>query len=353
MNRINYYWLLPFAAGVWAIAAVLFPASALSQSEWKPDRTVEIIAGTGPGSAPDQMARAIQDIFRASRLVQVPTTVINKVGGGGSIGWAYVNQHAGNGHYLMIAAGNLSVGHLTGASTIGDRDLTPICLLFHEYIAFSVRKDSPIKDGRDLLERLRKEPGSVSLAVSSVAGSMTHIAAALVLKTAGVDVKKVRTVVFSSAGKSMSAMLGDHVDVTVGSMTASLTQLHAGNARILGYTAPRRLGADLATIPTWREQGADMDFSNYRGIIGPRGLSAGQISYWENVFANLDKDERWRADLTKNNVDRVFMNSRETRQYWEALAGPIRLILDELGLVKKIGNSIRPSPAFVAAATLQ
>ncbi len=259
---------------------------------------------------------------------------MNRTGGGGALGWAYLNQHAGEGHYIMIAAGNLSVAQLTGAANISYRDLTSIAMLFHEYVALSVRADSPIQNGRDLLERLKKDPNSASLAVSSVAGSATHIAAVLALKAGGVDIKKVKTVVFDAAGKSIMAVMGGHVDVAAGSLSQSLQQHRTGKMRIIGYTAPSRLLGELANVPTWREQGSDMHFSNYRGMVGPKEMTRAQISYWENVLTELDKDEQWRADLEKNNLSREFMRSEAMRKYLDQLAVPIRSVLDDLGLIK-------------------
>jgi putative tricarboxylic transport membrane protein len=327
-------WVAHCAYVAGAAAFCCAPVVVSAQATWKPDRAVEIISGTAPGSAPDRMARVIQEILRGKPNVPVPTTVVNRPGAGGAKGWVYLNQHAGDAHYLMIAAGNLSVGYLTGTSTISHRDVTPVALLAHEYIALSVRVDSPIKDGKDLVERLKKDPGSLSLGVSSVAGSMTHIGGALPIKAAGVDLRKVRTVVFDSAGRSMTAMLGGHVDVVAGSISISLAQLRNGKTRILGYSAPRRLGNELAQIPTWREQGLDVNFSNYRGVMGPRQLNGAQVAYWEGVFREVDADERWRADLDKNNLDRDFMGAQETRHYWEGLVAPIKAILSDAGLVK-------------------
>ncbi len=47
---------------------------------------------------------------------------------------------------------------LIGTTTYRYRDFTPICILFHEYVTFEVKADSPIKNGRDLVERLAKNP---------------------------------------------------------------------------------------------------------------------------------------------------------------------------------------------------
>ncbi len=332
MKKImNHLQLLTFAAGV---AVVVCAPPAAAQSTWKPERAVEIILGSAAGNSPDQMARMIQKIWQDKRSVEVASTVVNKPGGGNTVAWNYLNQKTGDGHLLMIANYNLSAGHLTGTTTYSYRDFTPICILFHEYVTFAVKADSPIKNGRDLVERLAKNPAAASFALSSVLGGANHIAAGQVLKTAGVDVKKIRTVVFDSAGKAMTAMLGGHVDVVVSSASVPVSQYKAGAVRVIAITAPRRVAGAYADVPTWREQGADTVFSNYRGVIAPKGLSDGQIAYWERAFSAVDRDETWRAELEQNLWERQFTNSRETRKYWDDLAGPLKATLDDLGLLK-------------------
>ncbi len=328
-NRIG-----SLAAGACAAAALLGAPGAAPAQAWKPQQPVEVIVGSAAGSSPDTMARMIQRIWQEKRLLEVPANVVNRVGGGNTIAWNFLSQRPGDGHFLMVSNINLSAGHLTGTTTWSYRDFTSLGILFHEYIALSVTVDSPIKDGRDLLARLKKDPGAASLAVSSVAGGANHIAAGLVFRTAGVDVKRVRTVVFDSAGKVMTATLGGHVDIAATSITAALRQVQAGKVRVLGVSGPRRLGGEMAQFPTWREQGAEVDFSNYRGYIGPPGLSAAQVAYWEGVLAVLDRDESWHAYLEQNQLSRQLMSGRDARKYMDDLAVPLRVVLGDLGLLK-------------------
>jgi len=332
--QFNRIW--SFATGACAAAVLIAAPGAAPAQAWKPQQSVEVIVGSAAGSSPDTMARMIQRIWQDKRLVEVPANVVNRVGGGNTIAWNFLSQRPGDGHFLMVSNINLSAGHLTGTTTWSYRDFTSLGILFHEYIALSVVVDSPIKDGKDLLARLRKDPGAASLAVSSVAGGANHIAAGLVFRTAGIDVKRVRTVVFDSAGKTMTATLGGHVDIAATSITAALRQVQAGKVRVLGVTAPRRLGGEMAQFPTWREQGAEIEFSNYRGYIGPPGLSAAQVAYWEGVLAGLDRDDSWHAYLEQNQLDRKLMNGRDARQYMDELAVPLRAVLGDLGLLKEV-----------------
>jgi putative tricarboxylic transport membrane protein len=235
----------------------------------------------------------------------------------------------------MMANLNLSVGHLTGTTTFSYRDFTPVSLLYDEYVVFVVRKDSPIKTGQDLLERLKKDPASLSVSFSSVAGGANHIAAGLVFKAAGIDIKKVRAVVFDSAGKAITAALGGHVDFVSASASSSVSHLKAGTVRVIGITSPKRVGGVFADVPTFSEQGASMSFSNYRGLIAGKSIPSSQLAYWEQFFANLDKDPSWRAHLDKNLWEPNYTNSRDTRKYWDELDAQMRSTLDDLGLLKK------------------
>ena len=87
-------------------------------AQWKPDKPIEIIVGTGVGGGQDKSARTVQRILQERRLVDVPVTVVNKPGGGGAVGWTYLNQHAGEGHVIYVGNPTLLTNHIVGRSPI-------------------------------------------------------------------------------------------------------------------------------------------------------------------------------------------------------------------------------------------
>ena len=329
MRSMSASWLaIAFASGT------LASATPVHAQAWKPERPIEIVSGTTGGGA-DRMARLTQLLLQEKRLVTTPVNVVAKVGAGNSIAYHYVSQKAGDPHYLLASTLSLSVGHLTGRSKLGYRDFTPICMLFDEYVTILARSDSQIKTGRDLIERLRADPASLSIGFSSAIGSATHLGFAMVLRAAGVDVKKLRIVVFDSAAKGIVAMLGGHVDLSASSLSSAVPQLQAGTIRALGITSQQRIGGVYAQTPTWKELGADAWFSSYRGMSAAKDITPAQILFWENTFAAIDQDPRWHEEGEKYLVHRQFRKSRETRKYLDDLDGPIKSLLDELGLIGK------------------
>src|SRR5258706_9435051 len=127
-------------------------------------------------------------------------------------------------------------------------------MLFSEYVAYGVRADSPIKSAKDLAEALRKDPARYSIAVATSRGGALHIATGLALKAAGVDVKKLRIVVFNANAESLTAMLGGHVDVAVSTVNSFVPQAQAGQLRVIAGSSPRPLQG-VSEAATWEGQG--------------------------------------------------------------------------------------------------
>ncbi|MEQ1772363.1 MAG: hypothetical protein ABL891_01155, partial [Burkholderiales bacterium] len=97
--------------------ALLLGAAAHAQS-WVPTKNVEIIVSSVPGGSNDKTGREIEKALLDLKVVPTSTSVVGKPGGGGNIAMAYTNQHAGDGHYLMVATSTISSNHIIGASKL-------------------------------------------------------------------------------------------------------------------------------------------------------------------------------------------------------------------------------------------
>lgn len=316
-------------------ACVLLVATAApAQTAWKPERNVEIISGTAAGGAVDRANRAVQRIWQEKKIVDVSATVMNKPGGGNTIAWHYLNQHAGDGHYLSIAPYTLLTNKLVGTSQMTWSDFTMISLLFNEYMTVAVRADSPIKTGADLVERLKKDPSSLSVAVASTLGNHIHIGIAKAMKAAGVDIRKMKVIAFKSSGESVTNLLGGHIDVVSSTTPNVIAQLQAGKIRVIAISSAQRMAGALAAVPTWKEQGIDGTFSASQGAIGPKGLNAAQVAYWESAFQKLSQSEEWQKELAASYWDGNYLPAKETAKYYESQAAELRTILTDIGLIK-------------------
>ena len=314
--------------------ALLHAPVTSAQNGWKPDRTVEIVVNTAPASGPDKTARLMQKIFQEGRYFDAPATVTNKPGGGGAIAYTYLNQYAGNGHYISIASKSLLTAHVMGRLPVTYSDVTPLAHLFGEYIGVAVRADSPIRTGRDLIERLKKDPGAHSIGVATSLGNTNHQAVAAALKTAGIDVRKLKNVVFQSGGNAAIALLGGHVDVVPVSIGSWVSQYKAGQVRIIAVSSANRLPGLFAEVPTWREHGADVLVSNWRSVVGPKNMTPPQIAFWENAIQRVMQTADWKKDMESIYALSEYMGSAETRKYMEQDYAQIKAFLSDLELAR-------------------
>jgi len=307
-------------------------AGTAAQDAWKPSKNVEVIVGTSAGGAADHSARVLQQLLQ--RLTGGSSAVVNKPGASYIASFTYLNQQAGDGHYIAISPINLVTNRIIGMGGTGPADITPLAQLISDYHVFSVRAESPIRGSADLIDRLRKDPSSLSIAVSPGLGAANHFATGTILKAAGVDIKRLKIVAFASGGESLTSVLGGHTDLLVSATPAVTPHIEAGKMRAIAITSAQRLGGVLATVPTWKEQGVDATFSNWRGIIGPRNLTPTQIAYWDNILHKLTQMEEWKRDLRLNNQEPSYMSSQESKVFLDTQSKQFSALLADLGLAK-------------------
>jgi len=315
-----------------AALAVGTPPSAAQ--EWKPGKTVELVVGSSPGGSPDVMARLVQRIFQNGGLVP-SSTVVNKPGAANTIGWAYLNQHAGDGHYIATYSPALIGNRIMGTTQLNYQDFTPLNILAREFVVLAVRGDSPIAALKDLTARLKKDPQAVSFAFATARGNHNHIVMSMYLKSIGVDPKVAKAVIYSGGGEATTAFLGGHIDVYVAAPRSMVPLQKEGRARVLAISAAQRQPGELASLATLREQGIDAEFFTWRGFMGPKGLKPAEIAYWDAVFDKLAQSEEWKKDTESQFWNAEYLLSARTREHLDRENTVMRGILTELGLAKQ------------------
>jgi len=321
-------------AAVIAIAYFFGASSAQAQTAWRPERNIEIIIPTAAGGINDQVSRLIQKTLQDGKLVGVPVIAINKAGGNQLLAVAYLNQYAGNPHYLLYSAPTVFTNQLGGLTAQMYTDFTPLALLYVEHTVITVAAASPLKTMRDLIGRLKTDPTAFAFGVSS-RGGPNHLALSQAVRTAGIDPAKLKVVVFKTNAESMTAMMGGHLQAVASSVSSSMSQVTAGNTRMLAIAAPQRMSGALAAVPTLREHGIDAGgISNWRVVFGAKDITPAQVNFWEEALAKTVVTADWKKLLDDNNLESQFMRSRDTAKYLESEYAATRAVMSDLGLAK-------------------
>jgi putative tricarboxylic transport membrane protein len=309
-------------------------ATTHAASSWQPTRNVEIIVSTSAGSGSDTTARFIQKLLIEKKLVPVSVSVMNKPGGQGVVGLTYLMQHAGDAHYLMVTSPSLLANQITGRSKIGYADATPIAQLGTETVVFTVRSDSPLKTARDLAERLKANPESLSFSIGTTIGSHNHIAVAQLAKAVGVNPKPLKVVAFSGSADGITALLGGHISVTASPPSAVWEHAVAGKLRMLAVSAENRQSGPLSNVPTWKELGFPVMSANWRSVLAPKGVPEHDVRYWDSVFEKLSRSPEWKQSIDSEHMENTYSDSRGTLELMHAQYKAMSSTLADLGLVK-------------------
>ena len=321
-------------AGVGIVQSGVAPSALGAAAEWKPERGIEIVAPSGPGGSTDRTARVVARILMERKLVDVPVNVVNKPGGSGTIGLNYVNQHPGDAHTLIVATTGSISNHIMGLIPYDHNNFTPVAMLFDEYLGINVKTDSPLKSGREFADILRKDPEALSIGISTSVGGANHTTLMICLRAAGINIKRLKTVVFPGGAASTTALLGGHVSAINTAPGNVVEHFKAGRLRTIAVSSPKRLGGLFASVPTWREQGVPADSGSWRGMLGAKGMTPAQIAFWDRAFSALVKTDDWKKELDENFWENVYADSRGTKKRLDEEYGEYKAMLGELGYAK-------------------
>ena len=301
---------------------------------WKPTKTIELVAPANPGGGWDMLCRVIQKALTEEKLVDKPVIITNKPGGGGSVGWTYLKGKKGQGEYLAATSSLLILNNLLGTSDLTYKDFTTIACMQAEWEAIAVRDDSPWKTVKDLMEAIKANPSAVPIAVGPSLGNDDHLVFLQLARVYGVDPAKVKFIVYPGAGgEEVPALLGGHVKAMVIGLAEVLEQHKAKKLRIIGVSSPERLEL-LPDVATIKEQGIDIVFPHWRGIIGAPGLTPEQVAYWDGVFAKMVQTKTWKEQLENLLWDDFYQNSSEHAKFLEEQTKVFDELLTAVGLKK-------------------
>lgn len=256
--------------------------------------------------------------------------VFNLPGAGGTVGLSRLVGEHGNGKLAMSMGLGVVGAARSNHSPKTLADTTPIARLTEEPDVVVVAKDSPYKNIEQLITAWKKTPGKLPVGGGSSPGGPDHLAPMLMARAAGIAPKKVNYVPFDGGGELLASILGKKVSFGVSGVGEYLDQIKSGELRLLAVTGPDRV--DGLDGPTLKESGYDVDFTNWRGIVAPPGLSDAERKKLTGLVRKLHDSPQWRKSLKTNGWDDAFLTGDKFGDFLAAQDKSVVSVLKELGL---------------------
>jgi putative tricarboxylic transport membrane protein len=308
--------------GLALAGALPFPAHAAA--------TLKMMIPANPGGGWDTTGRALGKAIldaKAADAVQYE----NKGGAAGALGLAqFASASKGDPNALMMMGAVMVGGQITTKAPVSIQQCTPLARLTSEYNVFVVPAGSPLKTMKDVVEQLKKDPGSVKWGGGS-RGSTEHVAACMLARNVGVDPKKVNYVAFRGGGEAVAAILGGNVTVGGSGYSEFSEYIAAGKMRPIGVTSQKRLPG--IAIPTMKEMGYDVVLGNWRGVYGAPGITPQQRAALVEVVVKATKTKAWQEALEKNGWTPAFAAGKEFEDFVEYEFSSLRAIMYLSGMI--------------------
>lgn len=292
---------------------------------------LKILVPAAPGGGWDQTGRALQAALQKDGIVR-RITVDNRPGAGGTIGLAqFVGAHQNDGRALLVGGAIMMGAIVTNRSPVNLSQVTPLARLTGEYEVVVVPANSKFKSLADLLAELKRDPAAVSWAGGSI-GSTDQVLAAMLGKHAGVPAGRLNYIAYAGGGEAQAAIIGGHVSAGISGYAEFAPQIQAGRMRALAISSPQRL--DGVDIPTFREQGVDVEIANWRGVFAAPGVDAAERAALAAAIERAVRSASWQQTLQDKEWTNLYLPGPAFAEFLKGEQQRMSVVMGELGLGK-------------------
>ncbi len=291
---------------------------------------LKMMIPANPGGGWDTTGRALGKALQEAG-VAASVSYDNKGGAAGAIGLAqFVNGSKGDANAMMTMGAVMLGGIITGKPPVSLSQATPLARITSEYNVFVLPADSKLKTMKDVVEQMKKDPGSVKWGGGS-RGSTEHIAAAMIAREVGVDPSKINYVAFRGGGEATAAILGGNVTVGGSGYSEFAEYITTGKMRAIAVTSETRLkGKD---VPTLKEQGINVVIGNWRGIYGAAGITPEQRKALIEMIVKATKTKAWAESLEKNAWTPAVLTGVEFEKFVDDEFASLRAVMAKSGMI--------------------
>lgn len=248
------------------LLVALLPAHSFAQRY--PVKPVRVVIGFPPGGGEDFHARTVTS--KLTELLGQQVIVDHRPGAGGVIAWEHVVKSAPDGYTLTVTGGGLTAAPSIYPKFPFDpaRDLAAVAQLSEHQYMLVTHPSVPATGIAPLIALSRKSPGKLNYSSSGI-GSMPHLAGALFVSMAKVDVVHVP---YKGGAASLLDVIAGQCDMTIGTIPSVQPHVKAGKVRALGVTGHKR--ARMAPeVPTIAESGLPgYELASWYGVFAPAGI---------------------------------------------------------------------------------
>ena len=290
---------------------------------------LRFLVPNAPGGGYDTTARIAAQVLEEDRITD-RVEIFNVEGASGVVGLARTAHERGNPDLLMMMGLGV-VGAVYAHDSVANLEaVTPIARLLSEPEIVVVATGSRFASLEELVAAWKQHPRRIAVGGGSAPGGPDFLAPHLIAKTVGIAPDAVDYQQYDGGGPLLAALLDGEVDFAVSGVGEYADQVRTGQVRVLAVTSSQRI-PDFAA-PTLREQGVDLEFVNWRGMVAPPGLTEDQQSSLTRMLVAMHDSTAWRRAGQANGWDDTFLTGAAFDRFLRRESRRVSVVMDDLGL---------------------
>lgn len=320
------------------LAALVLGASTLGATaqDYTPENP-ECIAPANPGGGWDFTCRQVGKSLQDQGLLDTTMQVVNLAGGGGGVAFAEVVNKRGDDNDLIVAASAATATRLAQGAYPGNSmdQVRWLATIGADYGVIAVAADSEVETLPELLDMVKEDPTSVSVAGGSAVGGWDHLKVLIAANAYGIeDVRSVKYIAFDGGGEAVTQLLAGSVQAFTGDISEAKGFVDSGDIKVIAILSPERLDGEFADFPTAKEQGIDAIGANWRGFYAPGNMSDAAYDAWVSKIADLYASDEWKEIMAANGLAPLDLQGDAFEEFVANSVQQIQDISKEIGIIK-------------------
>ncbi|WP_215831875.1 tripartite tricarboxylate transporter substrate binding protein [Pelorhabdus rhamnosifermentans] len=297
-----------------------------------PNKPITIIVPFSAGGGLDLVARSLEK--KATQILGQSIIIVNRPGGAGITGWNEVVNANPDG-YTITVSGTEILLHPLGDSDKYDyvTALDPLVQVASAPLVMVVQTGKPWQTTDDLVQYAKSHPGQLKFGHGGI-GSIPHVTGEIFAHAANITLEQVP---FRGNSEAIAALLGGHIQIAFISPALAKEHIKNGTLKALSLTGNQRFNDPLFTqVPTFKEQGFDIVFSNWYGIAAPKELPIEIKTKLAESFKAIINEPEFKQSMENLGLHIDYLGPEESQTKWMAESQELNKAIHETGIWDQI-----------------
>ena len=316
-----------------ALAGMCLVSSAIAHAAEKyPIKPITAIVAVEPGADGDVLVRPIYE--RMSKILGQPIVVVNKPGGGSTIGYRELHNAKPDGYTIGWGSATIITNKLQGVSPLDHHDFTQLgaYATYFPIVIGATKSKLQFNTIQDALSYAKSNPGKINFSTAGV-GQSWWVAAMAFLGATGINVNTIPQP--GTGAMTVAQVAGGHAELGVAALGSAKSMIEAGQVRFLATLGEARAPAPYDKIPTAKELGYDVVWESTNFVMGPPKLPNEVVQTLAAAVEKAAKDPEFVKFAVDRNTRWEYIAPGDVNPMFDKRRTTVREIMSKAGILKE------------------